>query len=85
MHYTYKTKGVCARTISFDIEDEIVTNIKFEGGCNGNTQGIAMLAEGMKAEDIISKTEGLKCGFKSTSCPDQLSKAVKEAVDSISD
>ncbi len=77
MKHTYKTSGVCAKLITFDIEDGIVSNIKFIGGCSGNTQGVATLAEGMKAEDIINKLSGIRCGFKSTSCPDQLAKAVK--------
>ncbi len=77
MKHTYKTSGVCAKLITFDIEDGVVSNIKFIGGCSGNTQGVATLAEGMKAEDIINKLSGIRCGFKSTSCPDQLAKAVK--------
>ncbi len=77
MKHTYKTSGVCAKLITFDIEDGIVSNIKFIGGCSGNTQGVATLAEGMKAEDIINKLSGIRCGFKSTSCPDQLAKAIK--------
>ncbi len=80
MKHTYKTSGVCAKLITFDIEDGIVSNIKFIGGCSGNTQGVATLAEGMKAEDIINKLSGIRCGFKSTSCPDQLAKAIKSIV-----
>lgn len=81
MKYTYRTHGVCSRSISFDIdENHIVTNICFEGGCNGNTQGVASLAEGMKAEDIIDKCNGILCGMRSTSCPDQLTLALKEAI-----
>lgn len=81
MKYTYRTHGVCSRSISFDIdENHIVTNIRFEGGCNGNTQGVASLAEGMKAEDIINKCNGILCGMRSTSCPDQLTLALKEAI-----
>lgn len=74
----YKTSGVCAAAIDFDVEDGIVKNVKFLGGCNGNTQGIARLVEGMPVEEVISRLEGIQCGFKSTSCPDQLSKALKE-------
>lgn len=77
---TYKTKGVCSREISFDIEDNKVKNISFVGGCNGNLQGIGRLVEGMDVEDVISRIEGIQCGFKSTSCPDQLAQALKEAV-----
>lgn len=81
MKYNYKTRGVCSRSITFDMdENHIVTNISFEGGCNGNTKGIASLAEGMKAEDIIDKCSGIRCGMKSTSCPDQLTLAIKEAL-----
>ena len=80
MTHSYKTRGVCARAISFDIEDNIVKNIKFTGGCSGNTQGVAKLAEGMTTDEIIARLSGIRCGFKGTSCPDQLAKAVAEAV-----
>ena len=80
MSYSYKTRGVCARAISFDIEDNIVKNIKFTGGCSGNTQGVAKLAEGLTTDEIIEKLSGIRCGFKGTSCPDQLAKAVAEAI-----
>ena len=80
MQYSYKPHGVCARMISFDIEDNIVKNISFSGGCSGNTKGVSTLAEGMTADEIIEKLSGIRCGFKGTSCPDQLAKAVAEAV-----
>lgn len=80
MVYTYKTKGTCSREISFELQDGIVTNISFLGGCNGNLKGVSMLAEGQRAEDIIERLEGIKCGFKTTSCPDQLATALKEAM-----
>ena len=80
MQYSYKPHGVCARNISFDIEDNIVKIVKFSGGCSGNTQGLAKLAEGMTADEIIERLSGIRCGFKGTSCPDQLAKAVAEAV-----
>lgn len=80
MTYRFKMNGTCARSVSFDINGGIVSNVKFEGGCSGNTQGVAALAEGMKAEDVIARLDGIKCGFKSTSCPDQLAKAVREAI-----
>ncbi|MBQ8684003.1 MAG: TIGR03905 family TSCPD domain-containing protein [Clostridia bacterium] len=80
MAYTYRTKGTCARSITFDIVDGLVSNVKFEGGCNGNTQGIARLIEGMSAEEAVRRMEGIQCGFKGTSCPDQLAKAIKEAL-----
>lgn len=79
MTYTYKTQGTCSREIQFDIEDGIVSNVKFTGGCNGNLKGIAALVDGMSVEEISNKLSGMTCGFKSTSCPDQLAKAVVEA------
>ncbi len=78
MKYVYKTKGVCSMQIEFDLDGDIVTNVKFKGGCSGNTQGISKLAEGRKKEEIISLLSGIKCGFKPTSCPDQLAKALEE-------
>lgn len=80
MQYEYKTKGTCSQKIFFDIEDGVVKNVQFLGGCNGNLKGIGSLVEGMKAEDVIARLEGTKCGMKSTSCPDQLAKALKEAL-----
>ena len=80
MQYTYKPSGVCSRKITFDIEEGIVKNIRFSGGCSGNTQGVASLAEGMTTDEIINRLSGIRCGFKGTSCPDQLARAVKEAV-----
>lgn len=73
----YKTAGVCASQISFEVEDDIVKNVQFMGGCSGNTQGVARLIEGMHIDDVITRLEGVKCGFKQTSCPDQLTKALK--------
>ena len=72
MKYTYRTKGTCSRSITFDIEDGVVRNVQFEGGCNGNLKGIGAIVDGMKVEDVIDKLSGIRCGFKSTSCPDQL-------------
>lgn len=80
MKYTYKTKGTCSREINFELEDGIVKNVSFLGGCNGNLKGISKLAQGQSAESIINLLEGTKCGFKSTSCPDQLATALKEAL-----
>lgn len=74
----YKTKGVCATSIEFDVEDDIITSLHFTGGCNGNLQGISQLVVGMKVNDVIAKLEGLHCGFKNTSCPDQLATALKQ-------
>ncbi len=80
MTHTYRTKGVCAMQIQFDLEDGVVRNVRFMGGCNGNTQGVAKLAEGRDAKELVALLEGIKCGFKSTSCPDQLAQAIKEAL-----
>ena len=75
----YRPKGVCSQSIDFDIEDNKVKNVSFVGGCSGNLQGISRLIEGMDVTEAISRIEGIRCGFKSTSCPDQLAKALKEA------
>lgn len=77
MQFTYKTNGVCSRNILIEVEDGIVKNVVFSGGCNGNTQGISALVKGMKVEEVIARLENIKCGFKDTSCPDQLAKALK--------
>ena len=82
MRYTYKTEGVCSSLIEFDIEDGKVSNVAYEGGCNGNLKGIGRLVEGMDVEECISRIEGIQCGFKNTSCPDQLAKALRAAVNS---
>lgn len=73
----YKTQGVCSREISFDVVDNKLTNVRFVGGCSGNTQGLGRLVEGMNIDEVISRTEGINCGFRPTSCPDQLAKALK--------
>ena len=78
MQYEFKTKGTCSQRILFEIEDGKVHNVQYIGGCNGNLKGIASLVEGMAVEDVITKLEGTTCGFKSTSCPDQLARALKE-------
>lgn len=80
MQYEYKTKGTCSQRIFFDVEDGKVKNVQFVGGCNGNLKGIAALVEGMDVADVISRVEGIRCGMKATSCPDQLAKALKETV-----
>lgn len=74
----YITNGVCSRAIDFEIENGIITDLKFHGGCMGNTQGVARLCIGMKVEDVIDRLKGIQCGFKGTSCPDQLTKALEE-------
>lgn len=75
----YRTQGVCSQMINFEIEDNKVKNVSFTGGCNGNLQGISRLIEGMDVDEAISKVEGIQCGYKNTSCPDQLAKALKKA------
>jgi len=77
--YQYKTKGTCSQMIYFDVEDNKVKNVQFMGGCNGNLKGIAALVEGMDVDTAIARMEGITCGFKKTSCPDQLAQALKEA------
>lgn len=80
MHYTFKTSGVCSRAIEFDLDEGIVSNVRFAGGCMGNTEGVAKLAEGRRADELVTILEGIQCGMKGTSCPDQLAKAIKEAL-----
>lgn len=80
MSYEYRTQGTCSRKIEFDLENGLVKNVKFQGGCNGNLKGISSLVEGMKAEDAIERLQGIRCGFKNTSCPDQLAKALAKAL-----
>lgn len=77
MQYEYKTKGTCSQRILFEIEEGKVKNVQFLGGCNGNLKGIGALVEGMDVQDVISRVEGIKCGMKNTSCPDQLAQALK--------
>lgn len=79
MQYEYKTKGTCSQRILFEIQDGKVHNVQFIGGCNGNLQGISKLVEGMSVDSVIERIEGIHCGFKPTSCPDQLAKALREA------
>ena len=81
-HIEYKTKGTCSRAVIVDVEDGVITDCQFVGGCSGNTQGVASLVKGMKVEDAISKIKGIKCGMKSTSCPDQLALALEDAANS---
>lgn len=77
---TYRTKGTCSQSIDFQIVDGKVKDVKFQGGCNGNLQGISKLVDGMTPEEVISRLDGIKCGFRDTSCPDQLAKALKEYI-----
>lgn len=75
----YRTRGVCSQAIEYEVQDGVVHNVKFIGGCSGNTQGVAALVEGMKVNEVISRLEGINCGGRGTSCPDQLAKALKAA------
>ena len=81
MTITYNMLGTCARQVKFDVEDGVVSAVQFFGGCNGNLKGLAKLADGMKVEDVIERLSGIQCGFKSTSCPDQLAKALESVRD----
>lgn len=78
MEYRYKPQGVCSREMIFEIEGDIVKSVKIIGGCAGNTLGLSNLIKGMKIKDVIEKLKGIPCGFKTTSCPDQLAKALEE-------
>lgn len=79
MKKTYNFSGTCSKSVTFDIdENNIVSNVSFIGGCNGNLKGISAMCEGQRAEDIIKRLAGIRCGFKSTSCPDQFSKSLEK-------
>nr|MBQ8891156.1 TIGR03905 family TSCPD domain-containing protein [Clostridia bacterium] len=78
-HVEYRTKGTCSRMVIVDVEDGVITDCRFEGGCSGNTQGVAALVIGMRVEDAIARIKGIKCGPRSTSCPDQLALALESA------
>ena len=78
---TYETHGVCSRKIDVEIDGDVIVNVKFHGGCSGNTQGVAALVVGMKVDEAISRLEGIHCGPRPTSCPDQLSRALKQSKD----
>ncbi len=80
MKYTYTPRGVCSAQIEFEISDGIVNNVVFTRGCNGNTQGISRLCEGMKAEEVVARLEGINCSGRGTSCPDQLAKSIRHAL-----
>ncbi len=80
MTINYVTRGVCSRQISIEVTNGVIDSVKFLGGCHGNTQGISALVKGMKVEDAISRLEGIDCGGRGTSCPDQLAKALKQAL-----
>lgn len=78
MKFTYKTNGVCSRSIDIEIENDTLVEAVYTGGCNGNLKGIGQLVKGMKVDDVITRLEGIKCGFKNTSCPAQLAEALKQ-------
>lgn len=79
MQFEHKNKGTCSQVVRFELENNIVTNVQFIGGCHGNLQGISRLAEGMNADELIKRLRGIRCGLKQTSCPDQLAKALEGA------
>ena len=78
--FTYKTQGTCSKSIEIELEGDIVKSVRFEGGCHGNTQGIGLLTRGMQAADVIARLEGIDCKGRGTSCPDQLAKALRQAL-----
>ena len=77
MKYDFTPKGVCSRGIHVELDGDVIRSVKFDGGCNGNTQGVAALAVGMTVDEYVKRCKGIKCGFKNTSCPDQLAQALK--------
>lgn len=76
----YKTQGTCSQMIQLELDGDIIKSVEFVGGCSGNTQGVSSLVKGMKAEEAIDRLEGIRCGYKPTSCPDQLAKALRLAL-----
>ena len=79
-HYTFIPRGVCSRQIDIDLDGDVIEKVVFTGGCSGNTQGVAALVKGMTVDEAVRRIAGIRCGFKSTSCPDQLAKALTEAL-----
>jgi uncharacterized protein (TIGR03905 family) len=78
MKHTYSTQGTCSKEIIVDVEDGVIRDVEFYGGCNGNLQGICSLVRGMKVDEVLARLEGIRCGYRNTSCPDQLCKALRE-------
>lgn len=78
MKYQYQTQGTCSKLIELEVENDIIQSVSFLGGCNGNLQGISSLVTGMKVDEVIKKLEGIRCGYKNTSCPDQLAQALRQ-------
>lgn len=81
MTFNYRPKGVCSQQIIIELNDDVIENLRVLGGCTGNLQGISALVRGMKAQDAIERLRGIRCGFKNTSCPDQIAKALEEALE----
>ena len=81
MTYSYAPRGVCSSRIDLELEGDIIKSVRFTGGCNGNLQGISRLVQGMPAREAIARLEGIRCGFRPTSCPDQLTRALREALE----
>ncbi|MDY4487347.1 MAG: TIGR03905 family TSCPD domain-containing protein [Candidatus Limivicinus sp.] len=81
MEFTYRPRGVCSQLMEIEVEGDKIKHVKVTGGCSGNLQGIAKLVEGMEIKEVISRLEGIRCGFKPTSCPDQLAKALKQCLE----
>lgn len=79
-HIDFKTSGTCSRMVSIDVEDDVIVNCSFVGGCAGNTAGVAALVKGMRVDEAIERLKGIRCGFKQTSCPDQLARALEQAL-----
>lgn len=77
---TYKTEGTCSQLIEIKLKDGVIDSVKFTGGCNGNLQGVSALVKGMKPEEVIARCKGIRCGFKPTSCPDQLARALESMI-----
>lgn len=84
MNYTYQTKGTCSSKIEFNIDGNVITDVQFTGGCNGNLKAVRSLVEGLTVEQIEQKLKGIQCGFRNTSCADQLARAVREAYEATS-
>lgn len=80
MEIKFKPKGVCSQAIHLELSDGVVRNVRFTGGCSGNTQGVCRLAEGMQAKEVVARLKGIRCGFRSTSCPDQLACALEQVI-----
>jgi uncharacterized protein (TIGR03905 family) len=81
LNYRYKTRGTCSTEIVLELDGDIIKSVEFIGGCNGNTKGVAALVKGMKADEVIGRLKGIKCGFRPTSCPDQLAAALSQAME----